>query len=81
MFPITLSLPDDVINNLMKPVIGEGGYQSFISELQTQISGNTIEIKTASQAEKIIRYSEEYGKGGFEDRLLPISDELKKSSI
>ena len=62
---------------LMKPVVGEGGWQSLMRQLKEQIGpDNTLSINQM-QLERIIRYSQLYGVGGWQGRLEVILNELK----
>ena len=55
---------------LMRPVIGQGGFQSLLRSLQKAFNSKTHAVTlTDDQVEKINRYTSEYGAGGFEDRL------------
>ena len=64
---------------LMRPVNGQGGFQSLLRALQKQFdrASSTVTI-TDDQVEKINRYSKDYGAGGFEDRLDGVRRELPK---
>lgn len=55
---------------LMRPVLGQGGFQSLLRGLQKSYDSTTrVVTLTGDQVEKINRYSQDYGAGGFEDRL------------
>lgn len=55
---------------LMRRVSGQGGFQSLLRSLQAGFdkASSTVTV-TQEQIEKINRYSQQYGAGGFEDRL------------
>ena len=54
---------------IMKPINGQGGLQSFGRQLQRQLNQQTGEISlTDSQIGRIVRHLT-YGPGGFESRL------------
>ncbi len=64
-------------DRLMKPVVGEGGWQSLMRQLKKQIRpDNTLSINQM-QLERIIRYSQLYGEGGWQERLEVVLNELK----
>ena len=55
---------------LMRKVNGQGGFQTLLRELQRSFDRRTRTVRlSGDQIEKINRYSQQYGAGGFEDRL------------
>lgn len=63
-------LTDQEAEALMRPVNGQGGFQSLLRSLQKQFDQESgVVTLNADQIEKINRYAQEYGAGGFEDRL------------
>lgn len=74
---LVIKLTADDKDQLMKPVVGEGGWQSLIRQLKEQISSdNTLSINQR-QLERIIRYSQLYGEGGWQERLEVVLNELR----
>lgn len=66
----TAELTPDEAARLMRPVVGTGGFQSLLRGLQKCYDKKThVVTLTGDQIEKINRYSQNYGAGGFEDRL------------
>ena len=60
--------PEDV-EKIMRPVNGEGGLQSLFRQLKKHIKqNNNIDI-SFDDAEKITRYTTQYGPGGFQARF------------
>ena len=57
---------------LMRPVAGQGGWQSLLRKLQKQIDGNTLTL-TEDDSRRILRYILSYGSGGWQDRLAAIA--------
>lgn len=54
----------------LRPVVGQGGFQSLLRSLQGSYDRKTRTVTlSADQIEKINRYTKQYGQGGFEDRL------------
>lgn len=51
-----------------KPIRGQGGFQTLLRRLSKQISADGVLTVSQADAEKMIRYSFKYGRGGFEDR-------------
>lgn len=64
---------------LMRKVNGEGGFQSLLRALQRGFDrrSGTLTV-TAEQIERINRYTQQYGAGGFEDRLDGVRRNLPK---
>lgn len=61
-----------------------GGLQKLIVELRDQLvpEGERFVLTlTADQVEKVVRYFQEYGQGGFQDRLRPIYAGLYRLGI
>ena len=52
---------------------GDGGFQSLIISLQEWCDDGTIELDE-DDIERIIRYANCYGQGGWEDKLAAIFD-------
>lgn len=65
----TIELNSEELEFLNRPVNGQGGFQDLLRALAAQRQG-TKQSLTASQAEKVLRYSSHYGQGGYEGRLL-----------
>jgi hypothetical protein len=66
--PILVNLTTDELDALRRPVSGQGGFQSLLRRMQNQIAGNTL-VLNESDGERLIRYAERYGSGGFQGRL------------
>ena len=65
-----IQLSHRALARLTRPVNGEGGFQSLLRHLQPQISGTTLTV-SATDLEKLQRYSYSYGEGGFQWRTEP----------
>ncbi len=68
---VAMELTTDQIGFLERPVRGQGGYQSLLRRLRGNLSGNLLRL-TRSDCERVVRYSREYGEGGFQTRLRSI---------
>jgi site-specific DNA-methyltransferase (adenine-specific) len=80
MFKIVVSglIPEEM-EPLMKEANGTGGYQSFIRKLQNQYSQQDgLIVLEKADVEKIPRYVNNYGPGGFQDRLLPLMEKIEE---
>ena len=77
-FPMTISLDQDEVENLQKPVEGKGGMQDLLRDLQPKIVGSTVVVENEVEAERIIRCAYEYRGGGFQQRLEPAAAALRK---
>lgn len=65
---IRLSPPE--MSSLLRPVVGDGGFQTLLRKLQTQVDLRTQILRiTSDDHEKMSRYKEKYGTGGFQDRI------------
>ncbi|MHB8560815.1 MAG: hypothetical protein ACYDAP_06585 [Thermoplasmataceae archaeon] len=72
--------PEDK-EKLMRPVTGEGGWQSLARQLKRQIRDDDSLIIDQRQLERIIRYSQSYGEGGWQERLEVILVELRRLGL
>ncbi len=58
---------------LLKPVVGQGGFQSFMRRLQKQYRRGTQELKVSDDdVENVPHYAFDYDQGGWEDDLKTI---------
>jgi hypothetical protein len=63
-----IQLSDNDLEQLMRPVRGQGGWQSLVRRLQRQVQGNVIELSREDQ-ERILHYLLSYGTGGWQERI------------
>lgn len=69
--------PED-IEPILKEVSGRGGFQGLIRKLQRQYSSEDRSIFLESDdIDRMIRYSHEYGQGGFQDRIKKLIERIK----
>lgn len=66
-----IDLADDDLEQLMRPVRGQGGWQSLVRRLQRQVSGHVIELSEEDQR-RILHSLLSYGTGGWQDRIAAI---------
>jgi len=59
-----------------RPVRGRGGYQTLLRRIQQQISSQGVLDISDADLGKLIRYSFQYGEGGFQDRSEPTAKKL-----
>ena len=65
-----IELTLDEIAILRRPVNGDGGFQSLLRSLQRNLDRKSgILTVTGDQFDRIVRYTGQYGWGGFEGRL------------
>jgi hypothetical protein len=69
---VEVQLNREDLELLMRPVAGQGGWQSLLRKLQKQIDGNTLTL-TEDDSRRILRYILSYGSGGWQDRLAAIA--------
>lgn len=67
-FTAELTAPE--AESFLRPVVGEGGFQSLLRGLQKSYDKKARIVRLdGDQIEKINRYTTQYGAGGFEGRL------------
>ena len=65
-----------------RPLRGQGGFQSFLEDLQRRLGTDNKVTLTAAMIKKIRRYAEDYGGGGLRQRLLEgLIAAIKRSGI
>jgi len=63
-----IQLSPSEVQRYQRPVRGRGGFQTLLRRIARNIdSAGVLEI-TDNDLEKLIRYSFEYGQGGFQER-------------
>ena len=68
---IVVKLTPDQVYFLNRRLGGQGGYQSLLARLQSNMNGNLLRL-TQDDCEKMVRYATQYGQGGFQERLRSI---------
>jgi hypothetical protein len=66
---IRLILPESAVVKLQRPVVGRGGFQSLLRDLQRRTQNGNELVLTPALASRIARYVQKYGNGGFQGRL------------
>lgn len=70
---IRITLQPDEIDLLMRPAVGQGGFQSLLRHLQGKLDQQTGQIElTDEDRGKICRHAYDYGNGGWENQLRAI---------
>lgn len=65
-----IRLSPSELASLLRPIVGDGGFQTLLRKLQGQVDrASGILRVSSSDHEKMIRYKREYGLGGFQDRI------------
>lgn len=65
---IIIALTDEQLVRLKRPLKGSGGWQSLLRNIQKRINGTNLELSVRDVC-RILRYSKDYGEGGFQGRL------------
>ncbi|WP_270968403.1 hypothetical protein [Campylobacter upsaliensis] len=65
-------LNQEAVDLLTKPVNGDGGHQKLLTKLQSQCGNANVLTYDNDDLEKIKRYAENYGEGGFQNRFKAI---------
>jgi hypothetical protein len=74
-----VQLTQEQADILRRPVKGEGGFQSLLRGLQQNLNRRTnVLTVTEEQFERIIRYTSQYGWGGFEGRLEAVRENFPR---
>ena len=68
---VTLNI--EALEALNMPIIGNGGFQSFMRKLQNQCQNGVLTYDDAD-LQTLIGYSNNYGSGGYENRFRAILD-------
>ena len=71
MDDIVVELTPDQVEYLSRPLRGQGGYQSLLARLQSNMNGTRLRL-TRDDCERVVRYATQYGQGGFQERLRSI---------
>ena len=70
MSAIRIRLTQDEIERLLRPVSGQGGFQSLLRGLQEKLDRQNGEIEISErEQERIRKWTSGYGAGGFQDQL------------
>lgn len=77
---VTIGLTADEVERLMRPVNGQGGFQSILRRMQEQLNENQQLVLTIFDIRQIVRYSTRYGGGGFQGRLDAVLEALRRLS-
>lgn len=76
MITVRFSLGVDAAEALARPVVGQGGFQSLLRQLQELADEHHELTLTPELISKIVRYVQDYGRGGFQGRLDTVLEEL-----
>lgn len=66
-------LDNDDTAELMRPIVGQGGWQRLLGQLQALLGQATGDMNLSDEERDCIcRYAFDYGNGGWENRLRQI---------
>lgn len=77
---IRILLTPDEIELIQRPVRGRGGMQNLNRMLQQRLDGDVVEL-SPSECERVVRYCQKYGQGGFQTRFYGILKALKRMKL
>ncbi|MGH2637678.1 MAG: hypothetical protein ACRDF4_00055, partial [Rhabdochlamydiaceae bacterium] len=77
---VTLRLSPMEAELVRKEANGTGGMQSLLRELQKQLKEDNTITLTPYQVQRILKYTSNYGQGGFQGRLLGLARALRRIS-
>ena len=66
---VVSTLRPEELEVIRRPVEGQGGMQSFLRALLPRIQPNGSLSLSTEEAERVRRYAEDYGEGGFQERF------------
>ncbi|HLM90646.1 MAG TPA: hypothetical protein VK424_01115 [Thermoplasmata archaeon] len=69
--------PEDAAK-IRLPVVGTGGLQDLLRSLNKGLSDDNVLSVNPGQIDRILRYSQRYGSGGFQSRLQGVLLEIKR---
>jgi hypothetical protein len=72
-----VQLSEQDLEQLMRPVRGQGGWQSLVRRLQRQVDGDVLSL-TEEDQERILHYLLSYGTGGWQDRIAGLVPEARR---
>jgi hypothetical protein len=72
---IEITLTDEEYDKFMGAISGDGGGQSLVRDLQDKFK--TIELNN-KECVQIKKYVDDYGNGGFQDRLKILKPYIKE---
>lgn len=78
---VTLKLTNEEAEPIRREARGVGGMQSLLRELQIQLKDDNTITLTPYQIQRILRYSSNYGEGGFQGRLAGLSRALRRVGV
>jgi hypothetical protein len=73
---VRVELSPEALDAPRRPVAGSGGFQSLLRTLQRGVSDEKVLVLTPELDERIARYVQSYGGGGFQGRLDAVLAEL-----
>jgi len=67
--PVTAKLRTEELDVIRRPVEGQGGMQSFLRALVPRIQPDGTLSLSTEEVERVRKYGEDYGEGGFQERF------------
>lgn len=78
MSGITIPVTDDEITQIRRARKEGGGFQSLFRALEEGLKGDQLTVSRTA-AERVIRYGEDYGWGGWEQHLKPLVAKIREA--
>jgi death on curing protein len=78
--PLTIILDSKGRRLLMRPVLGEGGWNSLLRNLQSKIDRHGRLDLSPEEILRIRGYAEHHGVGGFQSRLAPVLEAIRRAA-
>ena len=75
---VVIELTPEEVELLSRPIHGQGGFQSLLRRLQSQLNDESQLVLTIDDVRRIVRYWARYGTGGFQGRLEAVLSALDR---
>jgi len=75
---VIIELTPKEVELLSRPIHGQGGFQSLLRRLQSQLNDESQLVLRIEDVRQIVRYWVRYGTGGFQGRLEAVLSALRR---
>lgn len=75
---VVIELAKEEVELLSRPIHGQGGFQTLLRRLQSQLNEESQLVLGIDDVERIARYCAKYKTGGFQDQLKSVLSALER---
>ena len=75
---VVIELTTEEVERLSRPIRGQGGFQTLLRRLQSQLNNESQLVLRIEDVRRIVRYQARYGTGGFQGRLEAVLSALAR---